>query len=336
MISSDRIKSSLAYKYIKNLKDSNTPYDKALISAVQNEEIKSMNYEKGFLKTVTRLIYYGLNETSLMSTDEQELIKATLKNQDFFSRYNFLNSHYGLRNSQLHILVGESGKGKSTLLRSIILDTAHHENSLVILSEEDCDSFKYQINLYANCDKIKRNVAKTLKNIKVFSELDNDLDPIRHFSHYFAKIRRFIESYNIKSLFYDNISTGIFSEEFQIQSKVIKEFKKIAIDFEIPVFIISHPKKNALFSDILLKKDHISGNRCMSTIPENIYTLNACHNLFPKKTYILIDKARNYPRSNNRWFELEYTFLDEETGAFTSDKPVTYENVIENVKNNRK
>ncbi|WP_412474158.1 ATP-binding cassette domain-containing protein [Halobacteriovorax sp. YZS-1-1] len=336
MISSNRIKTSVAYKYIKNLHENKVPYDKALISAVSENEIQAMNYPKGFLKSVARYIYFGLNETSLMSSEEQDSIREKLKTQDYLSRYYFLNAHYGLRKSQIHVLVGESGKGKSTLLRSIMLDSARFSNILVLLSEEDSDTFKYQMNEFAKSDVFTKKASESLQKIKVLSELDNEFDPIRNFSHYFAQIRHFIQSYNIKSLFYDNISTGLFSEEFALQANVLKEFKKIAIDFNIPVFIISHPKKGALFSELLLKKDHISGNRCMSTIPENIYTLNACHNLFPKKTYILIDKSRHYSRANNKWFELEYTYLNDETGAFTSDKPVTYENVIENVKNNRK
>lgn len=210
MISSEKIKTSNAYKFIKNLKDNGIQYEKALIQAIDDSELRELNYEKGFLGSVVRYVYYGLNEISLMSYDEQESIRATLKSQEYLSRFNFLNSHYGLRKAQLHILVGESGKGKSTLLRSIILDTVHHYNSLVVLSEEDSDSFRYQLNELANNDKQKRNIEEMLQNIKTFSELDTNFNPIRDFNLYFLKIRQFIQTYRIKSLFYDNISTGIF------------------------------------------------------------------------------------------------------------------------------
>ncbi|WP_417335927.1 hypothetical protein [Halobacteriovorax marinus] len=336
LLSSKEIEKTNSYKLFKRLQANNVPSDKATVIAIEDKGVIGDSLKKGQLKQIRKYVYDGLNQSSFM--DNQEMIETDeyYNTQDFFSRFYFLNSHHGLRKSVIHTLVGESGQGKSTLLRPIIIDSARFSNVLVMLSEDDVRSFRYQLTQFAQADLPIDRVKSTLSRIKVISELDHDFHPQRDFHNWFQLIYNTIKANKIEAFFYDNISTGIFAEEFSVQKDVLHKLKKLAADCEIPVFLVTHPTKGALRNDLYLTSDHIRGNKSLSTISQIIYCINTCPNLTPRKTYIYLQKSRFHPSSNNTWYDLNFEKKTENTGYFTFDRRVSYSECLKNLKDNRK
>ena len=71
-----------------------------------------------------------------------EMMFALMENKKnhFHSTFNFISSHNGFRKGKLHLILSDTGTGKSTLIRSLMYDVLlslpEDKKLLLILSEE--------------------------------------------------------------------------------------------------------------------------------------------------------------------------------------------------------
>jgi len=125
-----------------------------------------------------------------------------------------------------------SGGGKSTLVRSLLLDIVKHNekmNGLVWLSEETEDDFTMELH------KTGYDSEK-MDDIHIVSEMNAeatvDINYLKH--HIQDKKPRFI--------LLDNLTTSAFymDKGFEHQAKIAVDLKKIADDFKIPIIVFCH------------------------------------------------------------------------------------------------
>ena len=85
-------------------------------------------------------------QTGQLTTEEAQEIQTTIDKTEFPSRYHFLKDHNGIRRGEVHTLTSPKGSGKSTLVRTIQLDTIRgRKRVLNILSEETVKLYKINI-----------------------------------------------------------------------------------------------------------------------------------------------------------------------------------------------
>lgn len=77
--------------------------------------------------------------------------------------FNFIRDHYGLKRGKAHMLLGSSGRGKSTLSRSILFQLASKKKVLLCSSEETMHDTKM---LFVK----SRFTNKLIDNIKFLHE----------------------------------------------------------------------------------------------------------------------------------------------------------------------
>jgi len=116
------------------------------------------------------------------------------------SDFNFLKCHKGLRPGQMHVLIGTSGSGKSTVVRKIILDSAKEHKVLLWLSEESRQDF---------IAALSKNFPKpdVAKNIKIISEFDVCKNHNASHEQIFTEYEKCVKAINPSVVFFDNITT---------------------------------------------------------------------------------------------------------------------------------
>ena len=127
--------------------------------------------------------------------------------------------------------MGSSHSGKSTIVRSFILD-ALCENPdkkiLIFLSEESKADFltEFAKNEYRNENGLSR--------LKIISELDDEYQT--------CGLRLMLNEFKPDILFYDNLTTSecYMDKRISTQGAISKEFKNIAKKYQIPVVLVVH------------------------------------------------------------------------------------------------
>lgn len=237
--------------------------------------------------------------------------------QVFNSRFEFLNSHLGVRPGTLIGLMGTAGSGKSTLLKAIISDCASTDQVTVYLTEER--QIDYEIDFFdmrANVDNI-RFIDET---ILPYDEVDCD-----------SCIRMMLEVYylsNSKIIFLDNITTSKLYEKFGYsgQCKLIESLRKFTKDSGKTIFYVAHTKKNADNNGAeLFNGGHIRGTYQAFQQAEYFYSLQPIEvtrgEVLTRYPILRVLKHR-YHDILNHFFLLGY-----QDGEYKFDAVVDYERI---------
>lgn len=178
-------------------------------------------------------------------------------------------SHNGLRPGNLHIVMGSTGSGKSTFIRSLILDHLRNnktKNLLLYLSEETIEDLKYELAL-TDHDFTQGS------NLYVVSEFEEKLESEDQV------LRCFVEKFkslNIKTFIYDNITTSRFYNDLtpKEQSMFVAKLKKLTAESSVATVLVAHT--NAGISDNcnrLINETDIRGSKSVSNLAQFIYIL---------------------------------------------------------------
>lgn len=240
-----------------------------------------------------------------------------LKAHNFFpTKFNFLQGHNSFRPGYIHMLLGTSGTGKSTVVRSLVKEVAKNDKVLVWLSEESTMDFIYAINKLGISEE-------SLKNIRVISEQDFPINRKRNMFAYRQYFEEQVTLINPGVVFFDNITTN-FLYESSLPSKQHEHMEWLKDFFskkEIAMFIVAHTGAKVHDNQqTLIDLSDIRGSKTATNVAEYFYIyqrLNVSDKFFP---FIRIRKAREYQHSGI--FLLEY---DLNIRGYVGDSKIDYE-----------
>jgi len=257
----------------------------------------------------------------LISKSEVETLNKTNNSTVFKSSFQFLRAHLGLREGKLHLLIGTTGGGKSTVVRSIILDFLKYnptKNILLILSEETKKDLKGDI-----CKTEFMQLKEP--NLFIFSEQEENVTTVKD---YFVTIENVIKENKIHALVFDNLTTSAIyndkkpDEQFRI-SKIIKSLTQ---KYYLASLVIAHT--NSQVSDNsrdLIEPNDIRGSKSIANICEFLYILQR----FILSGYFYQTLRINKHRSQapeEKIFRLNYSKV---TNLYDYDMPITFKDFKE-------
>jgi ABC-type glutathione transport system ATPase component len=201
----------------------------------------------------------------------------------------FLKQHYGLRKGRVHLVIGTSGGGKSTLMRTIMMDFLENNPTKSIclwLSEESVEDLEDEmIDLpinHPNLDAV----------LHPYSELDESRGRLSC-----VNINEYIKFNQNSLLIFDNITTSELYEgkSFESQLSLIKSLKRIATNNDIPVIVVAHTSGDVgKYSKKLIDLNDIRGNKTLSNKAEFAYILQSFQIDNKKFQTIRVEKSRAY------------------------------------------
>jgi energy-coupling factor transporter ATP-binding protein EcfA2 len=233
------------------------------------------------------------------------------------SRFAFLNEHLGIRPGCLHGLLGTTGSGKSSLLRSIISDTAEHSKVLVWLSEEQVDDYQLGI--------IQTNKNVNLSNLLFFeetglgqAEYESVDETIDCFCENAIKAQ-------VDVIFLDNLTTSfMYSDNWGVrgQGKVIERLHDFTIETGIPIFFAIHTRKDVgANSRKEIVGEDIRGNNQAFQKTQYFYVLQRFSTKGGYQTFISIKKNRHHTINQNTF----YLNFNRDRNYYDRDKAVSFE-----------
>ena len=199
--------------------------------------------------------------------EEQDEYEKTLKEVHFQSLFGFLNAHNGFRRGCMHLAIGTTGGGKSTLTRSIIRDVICNNGDNVLLglwlSEETISDYKQQLS-------IGLPVMDRLLKTDAQSELE--------FTDGFTEMRFFewLEFTKPDIVIFDNITTSKFymDKRPDAQAAFATKLKNITKKLNFALVLIAHTDSSASDSQKgILNINHIRGAKTICNLVEFAYIL---------------------------------------------------------------
>ena len=175
------------------------------------------------------LIKRGVNEKQI-----EEFQKALLV-QYAESRFNFLNCHYGLRPGLAHGILGTPGSGKSTMVKSIVSDTAEKLKCLVYLTEETVTEYQAKL----------KTLKCRMENVFFIMERDIRIDSFKSLDSILMYLFEEILAQGIQAFFWDNFTTSKIYESLKpnIQGYFFTKIQVFCEEHGISFFYVAHTKQ---------------------------------------------------------------------------------------------
>lgn len=262
-----------------------------------------------------------------MAITEEELAiwKSENKKIHFRTAFDFLNCHNSWRPGKLHVFLGVSHGGKSTLVRTLVADALHGNKNKVgiVLSEESEIDFLVEMS---------ESKFKQTKRLIIFEEMGRKFKSV---DDYFNQLRLFIIENEIDILFIDNITTSYFYMDRSVseQSYGSLKLKLIASELSIPFIPIAHTGANITENySGLIEMNDIRGSKTIVNLAEFFYVLQSFFVGTKRYNLIKISKHRGQ-EVKSRDFQL---FYFSSARMFGGDEKISFEKIKDIFKSRNK
>lgn len=251
--------------------------------------------------------------------------------EDFIikSQVPFLREHQGWHRGKLHLLMGTTSGGKTTLVRTLLLEfliTNQNLNLGFVFSEEETVDLVKELK-----DAVGSNMP-FLDRSYAHEELSSDIKTIHQ---NLEMIKKLVIENDISLLIYDNLTTSRFymGARPDEQVKYVMALKQLAKEHSVAILIVAHTQ--AGINDNggrLIDPQDIRGNKSVSNLTEFLYILQRFQVEEDFHPYLMIKKNRGYVLENS----IFYLIFDKERKAYTGFNPVTFKSFKEIFKKRNK
>lgn len=216
------------------------------------------------------------------------LISAA-KKFDFKSALSLMDEHFGFRLGKIHLLLGSTGSGKSTMVRTFILDcimSDEHFLTGVYLSEETEADFYTELGS-------TEIMNECYQKLHVKSEQD---EGVKTAADFMKKLIEMAEA-GCRIIFIDNITTERIYENAKPneQGNIIDTLKKFATKRNIALVIVAHTSKgSASANNRLIDIEDVRGSGALPNAAPIAWTLQRVDCGGQRASIITIAKHRGY------------------------------------------
>ena len=235
------------------------------------------------------------------------------------SHFKFISGHNGFRPGKCHLLMADTGAGKSTLARSMIYDILlslpKDKKLLLILSEES--EMDYLIEIRKSGFDLKY-----LAKLEIITELEYKKNAIAvktHLGKYFT------ENEDIGFILFDNITSSCMysGQQYHTQCLTAHWLKDIAAKINAPILVIVHTNNTKKANKRLIDMNEIRDSKIISIISEFFYILNSIS--VNDEVFKIIEVCKHRTQSiSHKLFLLHF---DKKRSMYTKDTPLDYERV---------
>lgn len=223
--------------------------------------------------------------------DQMQILSEASRENHFTTNLAFLASHNGWRRGNIHLFLGTAHGGKSTLLRTCVVDALSSNNGEarvgLVLSEESKLDFLQEFNHSGKMDSI-------LDRLFLISEQDHP-ELLSEPSSWFHEVKRMCQLADIDILFFDNLTTASMYEGARIQTQrdIATGLKRMATRLDIPVVIIAHTGGNVTEStNTLIEMNDIRYSKMIVNLAQFFYVMQTFKQDDARYTTLRITKHR--------------------------------------------
>jgi len=260
-----------------------------------------------------------------LSPVETEMLQSEQNTIYFKSNYSFLRNHNGFRPEKMHVFMGVSGGGKSTLVRSLIIDILScrpRKKILLWLTEETVLQFMTQFSSSGFSDYEEEHLI-------IISEVDYRLEKKgRNENHVKEGMRRLAEDlsilHNVDIFIMDNLTTARgYDQRIPLeQSDYIHQLKVTMNHWHIPFLIVVHAggKVNENYQGLLSMND-IAGTKNIVQTAEYFYIMQTFFHDGGRFNTLTITKHRDQALQGSKFYQLVYAAKH---GIYAQSKEINF------------
>lgn len=237
--------------------------------------------------------------------EEIDALNELDKEVYFKSHYSFISGHNGHRPGKMHVYMGTAGGGKSTLIRSILIDLLDCNPDMgkicLWLSEENVTDF--QKDFYRSGYQ-----SEDAKKVMAYSEFDFN-GKTKTIHDWFSLLEETLCAPDIDFLILDNLTTSqmYMSASPQDQSCIILKIKNLIANLGIPAIIVMHTGSEINENmPRLIGMNDIRGAKTIVNLAEFFYIMQRFQSKEEYFSTIRITKHRGQDASNGIFFLLSY------------------------------
>lgn len=207
-----------------------------------------------------------------ITTTEAKILKFESEKTHWPSAFRFLRAHRGHRPGNVHTFLGTAGGGKSTLVRSLLVDAMENMPTQktkigVWLSEESRLEFLTELYRTGYSDKTK------LARVFVTSELDRN---ITGHKNALESLEQFVEENKLDLLLLDNLTTSQIYMDLnpKQQSDAAMNVKKICSSRRVPLLNFMHTSADVNDNlSRLINPNDVRGSKTIVNLTQFLYIM---------------------------------------------------------------
>lgn len=256
--------------------------------------------------------------------DIQEAFKDSQK-RHFHSTFAHLDAHFGVRRGCYSVYMGSTSCGKSSLLKTIIVQASSTPDVTVLvwLSEEKKAKYAKGMSHYCN------TTGADLSKVKFFEESSIDMTQLKTHEDFLIFVRDVMVSAGADIVFFDNISTSRLygsSTHIKDQAKTVTFFKRQSQDLDIAIVAICHTSSDVSDNQgRLFTTEDVRGLKSISIEASYFYALQKFTSNGTIYLTLRTLKFRDHDQASGTYI-LNY---DHNMGVYVGDKKVDFEAINE-------
>lgn len=255
--------------------------------------------------------------------DPSKFVDRKKENESFEflqSKFNFLKDHFGFRKGCVHMILGTTGSGKSTLVRSILVEILNSgKRTLIYSCEEDIKDFEI------NLAYVKEPILTDKLRIFHESDMIERTEGVSNIEDFIKQLHMCIVENEIEILIFDNITTSNFYEQNKKAAETATKLKALCEKTNIPFLIVAHTSAS-IREGMFFDASCIRGFRTIANTAQYLYCYYRVRDsnggLESVYNFLCTDKGRRHAKASKSCYRL---FFDHETRMFNSDQNVNYE-----------
>lgn len=240
----------------------------------------------------------------------------------FTSNIPFIRNMGGLHKGKLHVLMSGTHAGKSTMVRTIVVDLVNNikkdEKVLVWLSGESVSDFMSQIS------HAEYNTSYS-DNVCFDSEIPDE--GTRGPRENYMILEEYMQSGCYDVIIFDNITTSGFYTELKPgkQGSLVRHFKNLAKNRNFALITVAHSATGSSLSGKLLSPDDIKYSRQVSNLSEFFWIIQKFTVGESYHSFLFVEKHRGV-ETQDKIFFLSFS---KENRVFKSIQKVTFDDFKE-------
>lgn len=256
------------------------------------------------------------DSTLYISPDMKDYYTHIRENTYLHTNLGFLKEHNGLRPGCLHLVIGTTSGGKSTLVRTMIKDILTNNQSadvLLWLSEESTEEARKEM-VSVNLDDFQARC------VTVISEQEYSLSDTSIFR---MEMIETIAREKPEVVILDNLTTSNCYNDLRPkqQSEMVAGLKVLAQEHQFALVIIAHTNANVdLNCNRMINMNDIRGNKSVVNLAQYCYIMQSLKLRGDLIGTITISKSREY-NIKNHLFRLVF---NSSTRLFDSDRAIDF------------
>jgi KaiC/GvpD/RAD55 family RecA-like ATPase len=254
-----------------------------------------------------------------VSREEIEIARKDSAKSHFFTTFDFLRAHYGVRKGCYSVIMGTSGCGKSGLAKAIAVQSANQKGTsvLVLLTEESPEKYASSVYAYADASGVSTD------NIKFYDM--KKIPKCKTHEEYLTYVREIIAGSFADIVILDNLTTDqLYSSNTAIndQVKSVWFLKSLSQNLNIAIVAVCHTAAHVTDNmGRLFNTDDHKGSKSLGMEASYFYALQKF--TAGENTYVFLRtlKHRDHPEGYGTYL-LKY---DKGLGVYVGDKKVDFQ-----------